>query len=72
MDSIPEGLQIRGRNRELPLESTAGVEPLSREEIYDFEWEDLQCRERWRLACEANLRDLRRAYPRGIPKCSSP
>jgi hypothetical protein len=53
---------VKGRPE--PLETTAGVRPLSYEERVKFARETIDRREAWRAACEAHLNDLRRAYPR--------
>ena len=53
--------QIRGRAE--PLESTAGVRPMSHDERVSFSRQIGEEREQWRQACDQHLRDLKRAYP---------
>jgi len=44
------------------------LKPLTAAEIEEFLLEDRNRRGRWREACAQHLTDLRKIYPRGIPR----
>jgi len=49
-------------------ERPMNLKPLTPAEIEEFSLEDRNHRKTWRDCCTAHLQDLRKIYPRGIPR----